>query len=180
MTPADYARNNAISLEAKKDRMAQRQSNDWAVTFTVQGIDMDTRLTQAPMGTRYAMVLVEIGDNEEPVQKEVMPNTPNSIQRLDARPQPMPQAGAKREKMDWRDMQPAAQAALRCDQPAFWAFLREVKIYPDVEDAATAAIAVRHICKVCSRSEFSTDHRKRVLWHQLDSEFSAWKALEHA
>jgi len=70
MTPADHARNNAISLEAKKDALSQRQSGDWRVSFTVQGIDMDTRLTQAPMGTRYAVVLVEIGDDEQPVQKE--------------------------------------------------------------------------------------------------------------
>lgn len=89
-----------------------------------------------------------------------------------------PTGGAKR--MDWRDMPPAAQAALRCEQPAFHAFLREEMKYPDVTDTDTAAVAVRHICKVKSRSEFSTDHRKRVLWHQLDSAFAAWKALEHA
>jgi len=84
--------------------------------------------------------------------------------------------GAKR--MDWRNMQPAAQAALRCGQPKFWAFLREVMAYPDVRDEQCAAITVRHICKVNSRSEFSTDHRKRVLWHQLDSQFQAWHAKE--
>jgi hypothetical protein len=181
MTPADRARNNAISLEAKKDALSQRQSGDWKVSFTVQGIDMDTRLTQAPMGTRYAVVLVEIGDDETPVnRKEAMPNHPTKP-AVDARPQPtQPQAGAKREKMDWRDMQPAAQAALRCDQPAFQAFLREEHGYISVTDTDSAANAVRHLCVVKSRSEFSTDHRKRVLWKQLDDQFSAWKVLEHA
>lgn len=84
------------------------------------------------------------------------------------------------KRMDWRDMQPAAQAALRCDQPAFWAFLREEHNYSHVIDADSAATAIRHICVVKSRSEFSTDHRKRVLWKQLDDQFSAWKAIEHA
>ena len=91
-------------------------------------------------------------------------------------PPDAPTGGAKR--MDWRDMQPAAQAGIRCADPVFWAFLQEVKLYPDIVDAVLAAAAVRHICKVHSRSEFSTDHRKRVLWHQLDSEFSAWLAKE--
>lgn len=175
MNVADHARNQAISLEAKKDALAQKQSGDWKVSFTVQGIDMDTRLTQAPMGTRYAVVLVEIGDDELPVQKEARAKPDQESPPKHSRPD-----RASREKMDWRDVQPAAQAGIRSNEPAFWAFLREVKIYPDVEDADTAATAIRHICKVHSRSEFSTDHRKRVLWHQLDSEFSAWKALEHA
>jgi len=181
MTIADHARNQAISLEAKKDALAQRQNGDWKVSFTVQGIDMDTRLTQAPMGTRYAVVLVEIGDDEQPVnRKEAMPNHPTKP-AVDARPQPIqPQAGAKREKMDWREVQPAAQAALRCDQPAFQAFLREEQGYINVIDKDSAADALRHLCLVKSRSEFSTDHRKRVLWKQLDDQFSAWKALEHA
>lgn len=93
----------------------------------------------------------------------------------DSSPSPHP-GGAKR--MDWRDMQPAAQAGIRSNEPEFWAFLREVMTYPDVKDADTAAIAVRHICRVNSRTEFSTDHRKRVLWHQLDSQFQAWQAKE--
>ena len=188
MTIADHARNQAISLEAKKDALAQRQNGDWKVSFTVQGIDMDTRLTQAPMGTRYAVVLVEIGDDENPVnRKEAMQadakhsDAGAMATSVDARPQPIqPQAGAKREKMDWREVQPAAQAALRCDQPAFQAFLREEQGYINVIDKDSAADALRHLCLVKSRSEFSTDHRKRVLWKQLDDQFSAWKALEHA
>jgi hypothetical protein len=180
MTPADRARNNAISLEAKKDALSQRQSGDWKVSFTVQGIDMDTRLTQAPMGTRYAVVLVEIGDDETPVnRKEAMPNHPTKP-AVDARPQPtQPQAGAKREKMDWRDMQPAAQAGIRCEDPVFIAFLKDTyaAYWMNYEDAAAA---VRDICEVHSRSELGTNHKARVLWKQLDDQFQAWKALEHA
>lgn len=177
MTIADQARNLAISLEAKKDALRQMQNGDWKVSFTVQAIDMIARLTQAPMGTRFAMVLVEIGDDETPVnRKEAMPNLRTS-QNADARPDqiaPKPD----RAKRDWRDVQPAAQAGIRSNEPEFWAYLREVMTYPDVNDPDTAAIAVRHICKVNSRTELSTDHRKRVLWHQLDSQFQAWLAKE--
>jgi hypothetical protein len=85
-------------------------------------------------------------------------------------------AGPKR--MDWQEVQPAAQAGIRSNEPEFWAFLREVMSYPDVTNSDTAAIAVRHVCRVNSRAEFSTDHRKRVLWHQLDTEYQAWLAKE--
>ncbi len=166
MSPSDMARDNAISLEAKKDALQQRQSGDWKVSFTVQGADMDARLTRAAMGTRFAMVLVEIGDDELPVPAK----------KTAAKPEPTPPDRAKR--MDWRDVQPGAQAGIRSNEPEFWAFLREVMAYPDVRDADTAAITVRHICKVNSRVEFGTDQRKRILWHQLDSQFQAWQAKE--
>jgi hypothetical protein len=174
MTPADRARNNAISLEAKKDALSQRQSGDWKVSFTVQGVDMDARLTQAPMGTRYAVVLVEIGDDEQPVQKEA-----RAKPRQSNPPSPHPD-GAARPKMDWRDMQPAAQAGIRCGEPSFQTFLKE-EYYPHWSKSdLDAAVCVRLICGVESRSELGTNQKARVLWHQLDSQFQAWKALEHA
>jgi hypothetical protein len=171
MTPADLARKNAISLEAKKDALSQRQSGDWKVSFTVQGIDMDTRLTQAPMGTRYAVVLVEIGDDEQPVQKEAAAkprqnSPPNSHSD-----------GAKREKMDWREVQPAAQAGIRCADPVFISFLKEQQ--PNAWRAhQDAASLVRWICGVKSRSELGTNHLARVMWKTLDDQFQVWLAKE--
>jgi hypothetical protein len=173
MTPAEHARNQAISLEAKKDALSQRQSGDWKVSFTVQGVDMAARLTQAPMGTRYAMVLVEIGDDELPVQQPAKESNGTAATAPVDVPKP---AGAKR---DWNDMQPAAQSGVRCGEPTFWAFLREVHNI-QVNNKGDAEVAVREICGVHSRVEFGTDHRKRVLWHGLDTEYLAWKALEHA
>ena len=149
MNPADLARQNAIPMEVKKDGMRQTQSGDWKITFTVQAADMDQRLTSAAMGTRFQVALVEIGDDELPKQKT---------------------------KMDWRDLQPAAQAALRCNEATFWAYLREGEGY-DVESPDSAAVAVRHFCKVSSRAELGTNHKARVLWHQLDESFQAWKLV---
>ena len=90
--------------------------------------------------------------------------------------------GAKRDKMDWRDLQPAAQAALRCNDATFRAFLvEEHESRPrDVSDPEEAAEFIRSMFGINSRSELGTDQRKRVLWHQLDEQYQAWKALEHA
>jgi hypothetical protein len=83
------------------------------------------------------------------------------------------------KRMDWRELQPAAQAGIRCADPVFRSFLDEMHSC----QAATpeeAATAVRMICNVESRAELGTNHKARVIWKQLDDEFQAWKALEHA
>jgi hypothetical protein len=149
MSVAERALVNAIPLEIKKDAMRQTQNGDWKITFTVQAADMDQRLTSAAMGTRFQAALVEIGDDEQPKEKG---------------------------KLDWRDVQPAAQAGIRCAEPRFRDYLA-VEHGINTKTAQEAAEAVRTICGVNSRSEFSTNQRKRVLWHQLDSGYRGWANL---
>jgi hypothetical protein len=170
MTQATKARANAIPLELKKDGLQQRQNGDWVLRFTVQASDMDERLTKAAMGTRFMAALVEIGENEEPVPATITGSPPST------RPD-----GTKR--MDWREVQPAAQCALRCNDATFRAFLtEEYSFRPRTGEDATeqAAAFLRNWFNISSRSELSTDHRARVLWKLFDDKFLAWKALEHA
>lgn len=90
-----------------------------------------------------------------------------------AMPQPgsdKPPAGAKR---DWRELQPPQQAGIRCAEEAFATFLKE-RHADDWHEAAGAAECVRLICGVNSRAELATNHKARVAWHQLDSEYQAW------
>jgi hypothetical protein len=147
-SPAEAAVNNSISFECKKDALQQRQSGDWKVSFTIQGTDMDERLTRAAMGARFVAVLVEVNDDETPKEQP-------------------------RGRIDWREVQPAAQAGIRCAEPRFRAYLAAEHGIA-TKTAQEAAEAVRTICGVNSRSEFSTDQRKRVLWHQLDSGYREW------
>ena len=153
MNPADLARQNAIPLEVKKDGMRQTHSGDWKITFTVQAADMDQRLTSAAMGTRFQVALVEIGDDELPTEKP-------------------------KGKVDWRDLQPAAQAGIRCADPVFRKFLFESYSNEWLESGEDASESVRLICGVESRSKLSTNHKARVLWHSLDNHFLAWKHVD--
>lgn len=91
--------------------------------------------------------------------------------------QDQPQPHDPDGRRDWRDVQPSAQAAMRCDQAPFWAFLREEK-NQRVVNSDDAATAVRSITGVNSRARFNDNQKARVLWHQLDSEFTAWQAKE--
>lgn len=171
MTPAEQALANAIHCEMVK--CAYRQSKDGiVVSLVVHPDEVPAGLATSKLGTRYMVALVQIGDDELPVQKESRPAPRQEIQ-----PQP---DGAKR--MDWREVQPAAQAGIRCGDPAFRAFLMEQHSYRprDRNDTEEAAVFIRGFFGINSRSELGTDHRKRVLWKQLDDQFQAWKAVEHA
>ena len=152
MNPADLARQNAIPLEVKKDGLQQRQNGDWVLRFVVQAADMDQRLTSAAMGTRFQVALVEIGDDELPTEKP-------------------------KGKLDWRELQPAAQAGIRCEDPVFQTFLKEEHFPHWHKSEFDAAVCVRLICGINSRADLGTIHRARVIWHQLDDQFQAWQRV---
>lgn len=143
----EIARANAIALEVKKDGLAQRQSGDWVLRLVVQAADMDPRITNAAMGTRFQAALVEVGDDELPKQRT-----------------------------DWREVQPAAQAGIRCADEQFRKYLRSIH----GESANTpdeAAEAIRSMCNIKSRSELSTNHKARALWHSIDNAYREWAHL---
>lgn len=158
MDPAELATQNAIMIEAKKDGLAQRQSGDWMLRLTIAAADMDKRITGAPMGTRYAVALVEITDDE----------TPRDF---------------KSEERDrWRDLGATKQAAIRCKEPVFWAFLTD-HMFNGLMHIGTEELAARTVkdhCGILSRADLDKpgNSEARRLWHNLDHEFQAWKVKE--
>ena len=155
-TAARRARENAISFEVKKDGLQQRQSGDWVLRLTVQAVDMHQRIVSAAMGTRFACVLVEVNDDETPVDHKAM------------------------DRDKWRDLGATRQAGIRCKQPLFWVFLSEEKQL-NAGDEEQAAGFVRAICGIQTRSDLDKPGytAARARWHDLDFAFQAWKALEH-
>lgn len=151
------ARENAISFEVKKDGLQQRQSGDWVLRLTVQAVDMDQRITTAQMGTRFVCVLVEINDDETAVDHKMIAQD------------------------KWRQLGPARQAGIRCKDPVFRAFLKEVRFF-EVTDEETAADVVRQLCRVASRADLDKvgNSASRLLWHDLDNEFQGWRVKENA
>lgn len=151
MSAAETAIANAIPIEVKKDGLQQRQNGDWVLRLVVQAADMDSRLTNAPMGTRFQAVLVEVGDDELPKEQP-------------------------KQRIDWREVQPTAQAAIRCADPHFRRYLLAEHgiAATTTEDAATA---VRKMCGVNSRAVFATNHKARMLWNQIDSQYREWAHL---
>lgn len=67
MSEAERAVAAALTVECKKDGLAQLQSGNWKLTLTVA--DMPTAILSAAMGTRYQAVFVEVDDTEQPVER---------------------------------------------------------------------------------------------------------------
>jgi hypothetical protein len=104
MNQAKKARDNALQLEVKKDGLQQRQNGDWVLRFTAQNIDMHQVIVNAPMGTRFWCSLIELNDDETPVDHKAMERD--------------------KQRNKWRDMAPSQQAAMRCQEKTFWAHLK--------------------------------------------------------
>ena len=109
-----------------------------------------------------------------PLKKEVMPDIQSPI-ISDARPEPRQDKPA-RAKRDWRDIPPAEQAFLRCQNARFVSFL--IEEWPiEWRQSGTvdpAADCVRLICGVESRADLNTNQKARVIWHQLNDQYEAW------
>jgi hypothetical protein len=161
-TPADIATENAISFEVKKDGLQQRQNGDWMLRLIAQAKDLQPTdihqvIVNANMGTRFLCTLVQIDDNEMPVDHKAM------------------------DRDKWRALGPAKQAGIRCKDPVFQAYLREV-IGFEVYNEEDAASVVRTHCNVLTRGDLGKPgfSDQRILWFDLDNKFQAWKAKENA
>ncbi|HTD29168.1 MAG TPA: hypothetical protein VK660_07225 [Xanthomonadaceae bacterium] len=159
MSIAESARNNAVQFECKKDGLQQRQSGDWVLRLTVQAIDMHQRITNAAMGARFACVLVEINDDEEPVDY------------------------VAQERDKWRALGPAKQAGIRCHDPVFWAWIEDEGfkgVHHRCANEDEAAGFVRSMCQVISRADLSKPgfSEQRRAWYAIDFAFQAWKLKE--
>lgn len=101
-----------------------------------------------------------------------------AIARLeaDAKPAPEPAPEDRKDRQAFLDLRRSAQAALRCREPDFWAFLEDRSdLRFVVEDAALAAHAVRLLCEVESRADFDKDAAAGRKWDALEGEYYAYR-----
>lgn len=136
---AAVARENAIPLEVKKDGLQQRQDGSWLLRLKVHPQDSMKLIADAPMGQRYMLAMVALDDNEQPKQRK-----------------------------SWNELTPAVQAALKCADPEFQAFL-------NVDGEEAAAVKVRERCEVQSRRELTQSPRAAAAWETLCADFFAYQ-----
>lgn len=159
MNEAATARANSIQIECKKDALKQMQSGEWSITLKANADDMQaaTVLMQAPMGTRYMAVLVEINDDETPVIQQPEPKEPP-------------------KKTNY-----AQQAGIMCNQAGFWRFLEgaydlncfEDDFEADIKTGFAASFTRRH-CSVESRADLDTDLVAGEAFRLLKIDYDNW------
>ena len=149
----------SLKFDIKKDAWQQLQSGSYKVAITISPADLDDnrledllRFMRAPMGQRYAAVLVEIGDDEQPVVR------PKDTREADKRSR-------------------CQQAGILCKQQGFAAFLREHEGFgtPFI-DPDEVAETVRKICGVQSRRELDSNKEAGAQWDRLAGRYEGWLA----
>lgn len=152
-----------IQLECKKDSIKQLQNGDGKLTLTVNAEDMNAAIASlwaAPMGTRYQVVMVEIGSDEQPVDRKPEPEQPK------AKP-PMTES----QRCALYCSQGEFQKWMAAKFPKEWEFFFVGGNGPD--DAA--ACIVRHYLKIASRRELDDEHKHvtRQAWQSIVAQFEA-------
>jgi len=140
----------------------------------IRGTFADFRLIK---GRKVAQLVVELPIEEADAALATLGGLPQphterwvALARLNgSAKEPVP-----KEQRRWEDLKLAAQAGIRCSEPAFQRFLEDS--YP-LNAAGTedeAAELVRAICNVDSRRQINLDPRAAALWRDLESKYQAW------
>jgi hypothetical protein len=140
--------------------------------------DGDGELMEAcgPMGERLPVLRFHPGATR--AEKDFVANAPLHVRFLlglvdraiaALRQKPEGEAAARHSK-DY-----AAEAAMKCQEPAFLAFLRDRHGLESPLTPEKAAQKVRSLCGVTSRRELNENERAARAWNDLRAAFEAWK-----
>lgn len=118
-------------------------------------------------GHRFMAALVEIGDDEQPVQQPP------------AAPEPKAPAAPRAHMGDC-----CYRTVMWCQEPKFWEWINSTThggVFWDVKNAREAGEFVREMCGVASRKELDDDNEANKAWHRLIREpYRVWLATQGA
>jgi hypothetical protein len=144
----------------------------------IRGTFSDFRLIK---GRKCAQIICEIPIEEADAALSVLGGIPQPASERWIALAPLNITSIKpQQKQRWDDLKLAAQASIRCGEPAFWAFLRE-GLAEDVSSETHAAHVVRRRCGVESRSALNLDSKAAAKWRELERAFQVWmREPQHA
>ena|SRR5690242_12066022 len=138
-------------IELRKIAYRQSAKDGLVITFAVHPDDMPPALAAAPIGSRFAAALVEIGDDEKPIERE--------------RQHPLVQ------KAGILCNDPMFHKFIHHQYPLDW----NEWVGTDEERAAAC---IRLNCGVSSRREFATDADGAAKFDAIIAKFEMWKRGE--
>lgn len=182
---AAKARAVAASLECKKDGLRQTQAGEWKLTLTV--LDLPAWLMSAKMGTRLMAALVEIGDDEEPVEhatsevpRETRGEQNSGAPKVDTKEEwnvgwseptihsYSNSAAKERFKALGKPEQMVAKCGMTCASPKFQEFLQ-------VATEEEAIAEVYRVCHIKSRSELLSNPEAQRIWERMVTDYDLWR-----
>lgn len=155
----------AITIEAKKNGLYQRQDGLWKLSLTIHPHDDLAWLLTAPMGQRLGMTIAALIDEQNAgAELRDPPSRAGSTPPVDA-PQAPPAV-----KRPWHTLPLSTQAALLCQDEAFQEWLVG---YQEIgkPDADETARQLRNRIKVVSRAELDKDRDAAARFMALVAQF---------
>ena len=186
---ATIARERALNCEVRK--IAYRQSKDGVViSLLIHPNEVPDELATAPLGTRYVLAMVELNDDETPVERsskverpavnrEVAGSSPaapamkggeaNSAElRLHKTPPASEDSTTPaRARKSWHEMPPTMQAGVLCTDKSFQKWI-------GASSELDAAHIVRRRCGVASRKDIQLTTAAAIIWRDIVSDYRAW------
>lgn len=136
---------DTIQFEGVKT--ALRQTKDgYSLTLAVHPDDLPDDLMRDFVGSRYMVVMVRIGDNEQPISRE----------------------------LEFPGDHAVKMAGMLCRDHDFWVWLEE-KFSVIVEDEKDCALWLSDFLNIQSRKELKDNQEVREVFNKLKREFDSWK-----
>ena len=154
---------SANHFEAKLHAL-RRAKDGVVVSFVVQPHDVTdafSRLVATPLGQRYMVAYSAIGDDEMPIEPEPEPDLGPKNDAVSAKP-------LTKERRKFDELPLPQQVALKCQDADFQNFISSTYMSDD------AAVIVRDICGVQSRSEIVPHTDAAMAWRELMADFNIW------
>ena len=138
---------NTIQFEAIKT--ALRQTKDgYGLSLAVHPDDLPDDLMRDFVGSRYMVVMVRIGDNEKPVNRE----------------------------LEFPGDHAVKVAGMMCRDPDFWKWIKERAVLPqDIGSEKECASWLADYLNIQSRKELKEKETVREEFNKLRKSFEIWK-----
>lgn len=134
-----------IQFEAIKTGLKQSKDG-YMLTLAVHPDDLPDDLMRDFVGSRYVVVMVRLGDNEQPMNRE----------------------------HEFPGDHAVKMAGILCRDPEFWEWLHQKEWLYEKNEKACAEWISSYL-DIESRKELKTNEEARHLFNQLRTSFEAWR-----
>ena len=124
-----------------------KQSKDgYVLTIAVHPVDLPDDLMRDFVGSRYVVVMVRLGDDEQPMSRE----------------------------HEFPGDHAVKMAGILCRDPEFWEWLHKKEWLMEKNEKDCAAWLISYL-DIESRKELKTNEEARDLFNRLKASFEAWR-----
>lgn len=174
MSQAEEAIAASFNYEALKT--AYRQTREGiAVTLVLNPLHVPQELATAALGTRYFVVMVEIGDDEKPVNaaKELVRAALMATDNADRKRQIVVEMAKARYEASSEMERARTRSVLLAKSEHFIQWANKASDFIKVTDEASAAEYIREFCGVKSRAEIATDRNAYLAFNRLAQRYES-------